>query len=94
MDHLRWLLGVLLVTFFLFCLVCNLLIVLRFCFFHKRSSMVLVAGGLAGMFGFLALPFPVLNDWFWLPLVADLAVLIFLTGKKFYDATSGSSRAK
>jgi hypothetical protein len=69
-----WLIGSFLLAFFAFCLLCNLVIVYRRIGRSERPSLILIAGGLAGMGAFLLLPVARLHRWFWLPLIVDLAV--------------------
>jgi hypothetical protein len=50
---------------------------------------VIIVGGIAGLAGFLILPIKVLNDWFWIPLAADIAIpygaaLVLLAGKRLF----------
>lgn len=62
----------LLVAFFLFAIVGNLALVFSWFAHKKRSSLVLIVGGLAGLCGFLILPTVQLNRWFWVPPIADI----------------------
>ena len=74
MIHLRWALGISFIAFFLLCIVCNVALVLLWIFRQRRSSLVLIVGGIAGLIGFLIVPAKVTNEWFWIPPIADLAV--------------------
>jgi hypothetical protein len=72
--YFRWLAGVFLVAFFLFGILGNLVLVFGWFAHQKRSSLVLIIGGVAGLFGFLILPMALLNRWFWVPPVADIGI--------------------
>jgi hypothetical protein len=74
MIYLRWALGIALVALFLLCIVCNVAYVLGWILRQRRSSLVLIVGGMAGLIGFFVVPVKVLNKWFWLPPIADFAV--------------------
>jgi len=74
MIQLRLALSTMLIAFFLLCIVGNVACVLGWIFRQRRSSLVLVVGGIAGLVGFLVVPVKVLNMWFWLPPIADFAV--------------------
>jgi len=74
MIQLRWALGSVLIAFFLLCVICNVAYVLGWILHQRRSSLVLVVGGIAGLLGFLVVPVKVLNQWFWLPPIADFAI--------------------
>jgi hypothetical protein len=87
MLYVRWITGTLLVAFFLLWIVCNLVYVYGWCVHRKHSSLVIIVGGIAGVAGFLILPIKALNDWFWIPIAADIAVpygaaLVLLAGRK------------
>jgi hypothetical protein len=89
MVYIRWIAGTLLVGFFLLWVVCNLAYVYGWHVHRKRSSLVIIVGGIAGLVGFWILPIKVLNDWFWIPLAADIAVpygaaLLFVAGKRLF----------
>lgn len=89
MVYIRWIAGMLLVGFFLLWVVCNLAYVYGRHVHRKHSSLVIIVGGIAGLVGFLILPIKVLNDWFWIPLAADIAVpygaaLLFVAGKRLF----------
>jgi hypothetical protein len=73
-NTMAWLIGSFLLGFAAFCQLCNLVIVYRRITRSERPSLILVAGGLAGMAAFLLLPVARLHRWFWLPPIADLAV--------------------
>jgi hypothetical protein len=74
MIYLRWVFGIALIAFFLLWIVCNVVYVLGWIFRKQRSSLVLIVGGLAGLIGFLVVPVKVLNEWFWVPPIADFAI--------------------
>ena len=61
-------------TLFLLAAFLNLAYVFRRYLYGKRESLVLIAGGIAGLAGFLILPIPALNHWFWLPPLADIGL--------------------
>jgi hypothetical protein len=98
-TYVRWLTGTVLVAFFVLTLVCNLALVLGWVFGQKRSSLALIAGGIAGLGGFLILPIPILNAWFWVPIAADIGVpygvgLVLLGSRKLYRLRSPSRKIK
>jgi hypothetical protein len=75
------------VAFFLFATVRNLALVFGWFAYQKRSSLVLIIGGLAGLFGLLILPIALLNRLFWLPPLVDIgapygAALAFVALRK------------
>ena len=74
MTSIRCLAGTLLLALFPITIVCNLVIVYRWCLHGQRGSFILVVGGVAGLLGFLVLPVPILNRWFWAPILADFGV--------------------
>jgi len=47
-------------------------IVLRWRTHGKSGSLLPLIGGAAGLGAFLMLPYPLLNHWWWTPLVVDL----------------------
>jgi hypothetical protein len=71
---LPWLIGGPLLAFFAAIAMTNLRTVYRRRMYGERKSLILVAGGLAGMGAFLALPYGMLHRWFWTPLILDLAI--------------------
>jgi len=96
-TYVRWLTGTVLVAFFVLTLLCNLALVLGWFSSQKHSSLVVIVGGIAGLGGFLILPIPILNDWFWIPIVADTGVpygvgLVLLGGRKLYRLRSQSPK--
>lgn len=75
MLYLRWLFGANLVAVFLLLLVGNTGLVVRALGGgHRRSSLALIVGGLAGLLGFLVLPVDPLHRLFWIPPIADISV--------------------
>jgi len=88
MVTVRWLAGTLLIGFSLVVCVCNIALVCKWFLRHEHSSLVLVVGGLAAMAGFLIVPVEEMNRWFWIPLIADLAIP-YLVGLGFSIAKKG-----
>jgi hypothetical protein len=96
-TYVRWFAGTVLVAVFMLTLFCNLALVLGWVFRQKHSSLVLIVGGIAGLVGFLILPIRTLNDWFWIPIVADIGVpygvgLVLLGGRKLCRLRSESPK--
>jgi hypothetical protein len=68
-----WATAALLVMFFLGCAIGNVAIVVRGSLHRQRgSSLIPVAGGIAGTLGVLLLPWPAARSWWWLPPLLDL----------------------
>lgn len=74
MFYFRWFSGTILIALFVFILICNLRLVLRWVFRQQRASFVLIVGGIAGSIGFLIVPVSVVNDWFGAPIVIDVSL--------------------
>jgi hypothetical protein len=85
------------VAIFLLTAICNLIYVYRWRFHEERASLILLVGGAAALVGLVALPILKLNQWFWLPLLADIGVpycagLLLLLFKKLVRYVLVASR--
>lgn len=92
MLYLRWVADTPLVAFFVLLVGCNVAYVLNWFLHQKHSSLVIIIGGV-GLVGFLILPIKLLNDWFWLPPIADLDIpygvlLILLAGRLLWGQST------
>jgi hypothetical protein len=79
-HHLLWILGALFLSIAAFCIVGNVVVLIRYLLKRKRSSIVPLIGGLAGMLGMLIIPIRGSGKWFWLPLVLDYGAVPMVTG--------------
>jgi hypothetical protein len=92
MTVIRWFAATFLLALFLITIVCNLSYVYRWRLHGQRASLILLVGGAAGLLGFLALPVPTLNRWFWLPILADFAYGIGDRSYSWRSTLAGSMR--
>jgi hypothetical protein len=88
--------GWLFATVFLWVALGNVVLVLRSRALGKRSCLVPLIGGLAGMAACFLLPFPWLAHWWWVPLIADLGsgflfgvTAVFLVWRAIKGSPSG-----
>jgi hypothetical protein len=90
---LRWILGSILLCFFLFIASANASVIWQWHFKRKYISWVPIFGGFFGFVSFKILPAPFLNKLSWIPFLLDLgsAPLIFLA---FYKALIESVNAQ
>lgn len=63
-----------LLAFFALTIVGNLSVVWTWYVTKRHSSLVLIAGGVAGMLGLRVAPDDRLARWWWMPLMADICI--------------------
>lgn len=74
-DVLRWIVFLAGLAFFALAALSNFALLLAWIWRKKRSSLIPVVGGIAGMVGLLAAPFPELRRWWWVPPFVDPGTL-------------------
>jgi hypothetical protein len=72
MSVMRLILGLLCGIVFLLCAVGNAVLAVRWMTKQRSGSSIPLAGGIAGMFAVLLLPWPSVKSLWWAPLVLDI----------------------
>ena len=75
MTDIRWLSGTVFLAIFLVTTISNVIYVYGWRTREERASLIYLVGGVAGLLGFLILPVPLLNRWFWLPVLSDFTIV-------------------